>query len=61
MTNVTQARMLTVFDVAERMDVSERTVFRWIKGGQLKVFRAARILRISEADFQNFLDGTSHH
>ncbi|PSL12639.1 helix-turn-helix domain-containing protein [Shimia abyssi] len=61
MTNDKQKPMLTVFDVAERMNVSERTVFRWIKEGRLKVFRAARVLRISEADFQDFLDGTSHH
>ena len=61
MTKVEQAQMLTVFDIAERMNVSERTVFRWIKEGRLKVFRAARVLRISETDFQGFLDGASNN
>ncbi|MDO6522948.1 helix-turn-helix domain-containing protein [Shimia thalassica] len=47
--------MLTVSDVADRMYVSERTVFRWIKAGHLKAFRTGRVLRISEADLERFL------
>jgi excisionase family DNA binding protein len=48
-------RMLTTSEVAERLSVSERTVFRWLEQGHLKAFRAGRVLRISEASVEVFL------
>ena len=49
-------KMLRVGDVAERLNVSERTVFRWLKHGGLTAHRFGRTLRISEADLEHFLD-----
>ena len=50
-----QDSMLRVRDVAKRLDVSERTVFRWLKEGNLMGHRLGRNLRISEADLEDFL------
>ncbi len=48
-------RMLTTSEVADRLSVSERTVFRWLEQGRLTAFRAGRVLRISEASLEVFL------
>ena len=49
-------RMLVVEDVAECCRVSEKTVYRWIKDGDLAVYRLGQQLRISETDFLEFLE-----
>jgi excisionase family DNA binding protein len=59
MTDTKQSLMLTVEAVADRMNVSERTVFRWIKTDRLKAFRTGRILRVSEMDLHDFINGRS--
>jgi excisionase family DNA binding protein len=51
-----QRQMLTIAVVANRLGVSERTVFRWLQKRQLKGFRIGRVLRISEADLEEFID-----
>jgi excisionase family DNA binding protein len=48
-------RFLTMADVAERMCVVVRTVSRWIRDEKLRSHRPGRIVRISEADFADFL------
>ena len=45
----------TVADIAERLDVCERTVRRWIDEGLLRVHRFGRTVRIAEADLAAFL------
>jgi excisionase family DNA binding protein len=45
----------TIADVAERLNVCERTVRRWIDFGLLRVHRFGRTVRISEADLAAFL------
>lgn len=59
MTTTLHTPMMTVGTVGERMGVSNRTVFRWIKSGHLKAFRTGRVLRISEADLGDFIDNQS--
>ncbi len=49
-------KMLRVRDVAERLGVSDRTVFRWLKEGKMTCHRLGSNLRISEADLEDFLD-----
>jgi excisionase family DNA binding protein len=41
--------------VAEALDVSRRTVTRWIASGDLVVFRADGVVRIAESDLKAFL------
>lgn len=48
-------RQLTIADVALRLQVSTKTVRRWIGAGALPVHRLGRLLRISEQDLAVFL------
>lgn len=48
-------RMLRIAEVAERLSVSERTVRRWIRSGELVAHCLGRSLRVSEGDLRVFL------
>ena len=48
-------RMLVVPEIAEQCQVSERTVWRWIRNNKLNAHRFGRLTRISEKDFAKFL------
>jgi excisionase family DNA binding protein len=45
----------TIAQVAEALDVSTRTVRRWIAGGALAVHRRTGVVRIAERDLLGFL------
>jgi len=47
--------MLTVNDVAARLQVCTKTVRRWIGGGDLQAHRLGHLLRVSEQDLAAFL------
>jgi excisionase family DNA binding protein len=51
----TQEKFLTVGQVADMLQVTTRTVHRWISSGELRVHRFSRSVRISEADFKAFI------
>lgn len=51
--------MLKVSDVARRLCVSERSVFRWIEAGKLRAHRFGKALRISKDDLEAFLDAST--
>ncbi len=55
--SVTKPRLLTVGDVAERLQVSGRTVHRLINAKELAVIRIGRSVRVSEGAFQDLLTG----
>ena len=48
-------RLLTVNDVAERLQVHPITVRRHIKAGKLRAVRVGRSVRIREADLEEYL------
>jgi excisionase family DNA binding protein len=48
-------QFFTVNTVAQRLDVSARSVHRWIANGELIVHRIGRAVRVSEADLKAFL------
>ena len=52
-------RLLTLREVAKRLRVSERSVFRYIHGGKLKASKIG-YWRISEKDLSNFLRSRSN-
>jgi excisionase family DNA binding protein len=52
---IDQTRFITIAEVAERLDVSTRTVRRWIKSGDLLVHRFGVVVRIAKGDLQAFL------
>jgi excisionase family DNA binding protein len=45
----------TIGAIAERFDVSTRTVRRWIEKGLLVAHKIGGLVRIADADFQAFL------
>jgi excisionase family DNA binding protein len=48
-------KFFTVDGIAFQLNVSPRTVHRWIANRQLVVHRIGRSVRISEADLKTFL------
>jgi excisionase family DNA binding protein len=48
-------QFLTIAELAERLNVCERTVRRWTKSGALPIHRIGNIVRVSDADFAAFL------
>ncbi|MFO1062230.1 MAG: helix-turn-helix domain-containing protein [Dongiaceae bacterium] len=51
------ARLLTYADVAERLQLSERSVRRLADAGALSVIRIGRAVRIDPRDLERFLAG----
>jgi excisionase family DNA binding protein len=51
-----EERYITLPAVAERLSVSRRTVYRWIKSGDLNAYKFANEYRIAESDLQDFLE-----
>jgi excisionase family DNA binding protein len=45
----------TVRAIAGQLDVSSRTVHRWIKNNELIAHRVGRSVRVSEVDLKQFL------
>ncbi len=52
-------RLLTVSEVAGTMRVSNMTVYRLIKSGQLAAIRVGKNYRIREADVDSYLSDRS--
>jgi excisionase family DNA binding protein len=48
-------RYATLPEVAERLKVSRRTVYRWIKNGDLNAYQFGREYRITESALKEFL------
>ena len=53
----TTRRLLTMKDVAERLQVSARTIHRLVASGDLTVIRIGRSVRISEEALKAVLTG----
>ncbi len=51
----TEARLLTVNEVAELLRVSRMTVYRLIKTGEMPALRVGRNYRLREEDVHGFL------
>jgi excisionase family DNA binding protein len=49
-------RYLTLPEVAERLKVSRRTIYRWIKNGDLDAYQFGREYRITESALKDFLE-----
>jgi excisionase family DNA binding protein len=50
-----EERLLSLEDVADRLQVSDQTVRRWIKSGKLTAYKPGLEYRIREADLEEFL------
>jgi len=45
-------------EIANKLKASRRTVYRWIEKGQLKAFKAGKLVRIKREDLKAFLGGS---
>jgi putative resolvase len=52
---MSQVKLLSVDEVAERLGVSVYTVRRWIHTGHLRAYKPGRGYRVREADLEEFL------
>jgi excisionase family DNA binding protein len=51
-----EERFYTVEEVAERLQVSDQTVRRWVKFGKLAAYKPGKELRIRFGDLEQFLE-----
>ena len=47
--------ILTVRQIAEKLQVNTETVYRWLRNGKLTGYRANRLWRIGQSDLEAFL------
>lgn len=50
-----EVRLLTIKDVAARLNVSTKTIRRWIERRELAAHQLGRQWRITEKDYRHFL------
>ena len=53
-------KLLTPTDVANRLQVNERTVTLWLRNGHLRGFKVGKEWRISPDDLQAFLEASAN-
>ncbi len=53
-------KLLTPMDVADRLQVNERTVTQWLRKGHLRGFKIGKEWRISPDDLQAFLEASAN-
>ena len=46
----------TIEEVAQRLNLSTKSIRRWVRSGDLAAHRFGRSLRIAESDLKNFLE-----
>jgi excisionase family DNA binding protein len=47
--------LLAIPDVADRLGISTKSVRRMIARGELRAHRIGRLIRVSEADYHNYV------
>lgn len=50
------AEYYSIEEVAKTLKVAYLTVYRWIKSGKLRSFKAGKQYRINKEDLTNFMD-----
>jgi excisionase family DNA binding protein len=58
--SATEERLLSLEDVANRLQVSDQSVRRWIKAGKLAAYKPGLEWRIRPSDLENFLQAHSY-
>lgn len=53
--DMSDAKFLTIAEVAAMMRVSKMTVYRLVHGGELPAVRVGRSFRVTEADVDEYL------
>jgi excisionase family DNA binding protein len=58
--SATDERLLSLEDVADRLQVSDQSVRRWIKAGRLAAYKPGLEWRIRPRDLEDFLEARSY-
>ena len=53
-------KLLTPTDVANHLQVNERTVTLWLRRGHLRGFKLGKEWRVSARDLENFLEQSAN-
>ena len=53
--------LLTPAQAAERLQITERTVYEWLREGRLPGHKIGRLWRIDPKDLRAFLEGSRTH
>ncbi len=53
-------KLLTLVDVANRLQVNERTVAQWLRKGHLRGFKVGKEWRVSVKDLEGFLQASAN-
>ncbi len=53
-------KLLTPTDVANHLQVNERTVTLWLRRGHLRGFKIGKEWRVSARDLENFLEQSAN-
>ncbi len=57
---MTEDKLLTPPQVAQRLQVNERTVTKWLRRGHLRGFKIGKEWRVSERDLQALLEQSAN-
>ena len=57
---MSEDKLLTPPQVAERLQVNERTVTQWLRRGHLRGFKIGKEWRVSTRDLENFLEQSAN-
>ncbi len=53
-------KLLTPLQVAQRLQMNERTVTQWLRQGHLRGFKIGKEWRVSARDLDNFLEQSAN-
>ena len=53
-------KLLTLVDVANRLQVNERTVAQWLRKGHLRGFKVGKEWRVSVKDLEALLEASAN-
>ena len=57
---MSEDKLLTPPQVAQHLQVNERTVTQWLRRGHLRGFKIGKEWRVSERDLENFLEQSAN-
>lgn len=57
---MSEDKLLTPPQVAEKLQVNERTVTQWLRKGHLRGFKIGKEWRVSSKDLDAFLEGSAN-
>lgn len=58
--DMSEDKLLTPPQVAEKLQVNERTVTQWLRKGHLRGFKIGKEWRVSTKDLEAFLEGSAN-